>query len=167
MGDGLYSFNWYGSVGAGQHHRARVSEDGPLIDAIRAYLKDNPRYGFGLLFGGALKPRGWGKTRSWRVYTSLKLNRPRRGKKRLPDRIRDRMEIPALANHTWSEFISAALRDWAVRHGVELLHIQPGKPTQNALIERFNRTFCREVLDRYVFTGIPEVRHMTENWRHR
>ncbi|MBB5356986.1 transposase InsO family protein [Rhodanobacter sp. ANJX3] len=35
------------------------------------------------------------------------------------------------------EFIRAALRQWALHHGVELLHIQPGKPNQNAYIERF------------------------------
>ncbi|QAU25536.1 hypothetical protein EO087_13680 [Dyella sp. M7H15-1] len=39
---------------------------------------------------------------------------------------------------------------------MELIHLQPGKPTQNAYIERFNRTFCTEVLGRYVF--IPPQR---------
>ncbi|SOO21054.1 hypothetical protein XFF6992_510010 [Xanthomonas citri pv. fuscans] len=48
------------------------------------------------------------------------------------------------------EFISAALRQWAQQHGVTLIHIPPGKPTQNAYIERFNRIFRTEVLDRFV-----------------
>ncbi|AKC80628.1 transposase [Xanthomonas arboricola] len=65
------------------------------------------------------------------------------------------------------EFISAALRQWAQQHGVTLIHIQPGKPTQNAYIERFNRTFRTEVLDRFVFTTLDEVRRMAEDWRHR
>lgn len=65
------------------------------------------------------------------------------------------------------EFISAALGQWAKQHGIELVHIQPGKPTQNAYIERFNRTFRTEVLDRYVFTALDEVRRMAEDWRHR
>jgi putative transposase len=38
---------------------------------------------------------------------------------------------------------------------------------QNAYIERFNRTFRTEVLDRYVFTSLDEVRRMTEDWRQR
>ena len=37
---------------------------------------------------------------------------------------------------------------------------------QNAYIERFNRTFRTEVLDRYVFTTLAEVRRMTEDWQH-
>lgn len=61
----------------------------------------------------------------------------------------------------------SALMGWAHRHGVDLVHIQPGNPTQNAYIERFNRTYRTEVLDRYVFTSLPEVRRMTEDWRHR
>ena len=49
------------------------------------------------------------------------------------------------------EFISTILADWAEDHTVDLEFIQPGKPTQNAYIERSNRTYCDEVLTMYVF----------------
>ncbi len=45
------------------------------------------------------------------------------------------------------EFISLALAEWAEKHTVQLEFIQPGKPTQNAFIERFNRTYRTEILD--------------------
>jgi putative transposase len=45
------------------------------------------------------------------------------------------------------EFISLALAEWAEQHAVKLEFIQPGKPTQNAFIERFNRTYRTEILD--------------------
>jgi putative transposase len=62
------------------------------------------------------------------------------------------------------ELISADLEAWARQHGVRLLFIQPGKPNQNAYIERFNRTYRNEVLDCYVFETLDEVRRMTTDW---
>ena len=62
------------------------------------------------------------------------------------------------------EFISTTLADWAEEHAVDLEFIQPGKPTQNSYIERFNRTYRYEVLNMYVFKTLSEVRTITEEW---
>lgn len=62
------------------------------------------------------------------------------------------------------EPISHALTTWCEQHGVVLQHIQPGKLNQNAYIERFNRTYRREVLDAYVFASLAQVRVETETW---
>ena len=62
------------------------------------------------------------------------------------------------------EFISATLAEWAEDHDVELEFIQPGKPTQNSYIERFNRTYRDEILNMYVFRTLAEVRELTEHW---
>ena len=50
------------------------------------------------------------------------------------------------------ELLSQILVDWCERRGVALRYIQPGKPNQNAFIERFNKTYRNEVLDAYLFT---------------
>jgi putative transposase len=39
------------------------------------------------------------------------------------------------------EFLSGELETWAIAAGMRIQHIQPGKPNQNAFIERFNRTY--------------------------
>lgn len=62
------------------------------------------------------------------------------------------------------EFVSSALAKWATQHHVSLAFIQPGKPAQNAYIERFNRTFRQDVLDLYVFTTLNEVRRLSTQW---
>ena len=62
------------------------------------------------------------------------------------------------------ELISSALANWAKQRGVDLVHIQPGKPAQNAYIERFNRTFREDILDAHVFETLEEVRVLVEPW---
>ena len=62
------------------------------------------------------------------------------------------------------EFISTTLAEWAEEHAIILEFIQPGTPTQNAYVERFNRTYRDEILNMYVFKTLNEVRELIENW---
>ena len=63
------------------------------------------------------------------------------------------------------EFLADAMKTWGAQHHIHLHFIQPGKPNQNAYIERFNRSFRTEVLDAWVFTSLDEVRDVSEEWR--
>jgi putative transposase len=62
------------------------------------------------------------------------------------------------------EFISSALAEWAEEHRIKLDFIEPGTPTQNSFVERFNRTYREEVLNMYAFKTLTEVREITERW---
>ncbi|PTA87762.1 IS3 family transposase [Kluyvera sp. Nf5] len=62
------------------------------------------------------------------------------------------------------ELILLTLAQWAEEHGVMLEFIRPGKPTQDAFIERFNRTYRTEILDFYQFRTLNEAREITERW---
>jgi putative transposase len=63
------------------------------------------------------------------------------------------------------EFLAKIFKDWAKKHNIIIHYIQPGKPAQNAFIERFNRTFRTEVLDAYWFDTIAEVRAISGDWQ--
>jgi transposase InsO family protein len=43
-------------------------------------------------------------------------------------------------------------------HAFELKFIQPGKPTQNGYVERFNRSFRQGVLDAFIFSDLNQVK---------
>jgi putative transposase len=62
------------------------------------------------------------------------------------------------------EFISSVFTNWCHKHRIEIHYIQPGKPTQNAYIERFNRTYRSEILDKYRFESLAEVRELSYQW---
>ena len=64
------------------------------------------------------------------------------------------------------EFISHTLQQWCSENQITLQYIQPGKPMQNAYIERKNGSIRKELLNTYLFYSLAEVRIMTEEWRH-
>lgn len=207
----------------------RLDRDAEIIAALTALVAELPQWGFGLCFLH-LRNAGhrWNRKRVLRVYRQLRLHLPRRAKKRVPTRVRQPLDAPAILNRVWGvdfmsnqlytgprfrtmnvldegnrealaveaawsfpavrvvaildqlvaihgapdalrldngpEWISEAVRTWAAQHGVQLRFIQPGKPTQNAYIERFNGTYRKEVLDAYIFGSLADVRYETERW---
>jgi putative transposase len=62
------------------------------------------------------------------------------------------------------EFTSVYFENWCHKHRIQIKFTQPGKPTQNAFIERFNRSYRSEVLDLRRFESVEQVRQITHEW---
>lgn len=62
------------------------------------------------------------------------------------------------------EFIAQPFVDWAAEHRIAIHYIQPGKPDQNAYIERFNRSYRTEVLNAHLFESTTELQALTDTW---
>ena len=62
------------------------------------------------------------------------------------------------------EFIAKITANWSLMHTIEFKYIQPGKPTQNAFVERFNGSYRRGVLNKYIFEDLQQVREQTQIW---
>lgn len=62
------------------------------------------------------------------------------------------------------EFISHEFQEWCTGNGINIMFSQPGCPTPNSYIERFNGFYRRAVLDAYIFRTLDEVREITDKW---
>jgi putative transposase len=84
---------------------------------------------------------------------------------RVLERLKEQRGVPDVIRvDNGPEFLSEAFTDWCRTNGVLIQYIQPGKPNQNAYIERFNRTYRSEVLNLYLFRSLHEVREITSRW---
>jgi putative transposase len=87
----------------------RPKDDTATITVIQDYVRDNPGHGFDKLYPAVRRP-AMGKCRLYRVYKALKLNHKRRGKRRLPARVKAPLVVPVRPNEIWSaDFMSDAL----------------------------------------------------------
>ncbi len=65
---------------------------------------------------------------------------------------------------TGTEMTSIKFIEWCASHGVEIAYIQSGKPTQNAYIEQFNRSYRTKRLSPTLFATLDQVREMSWAW---
>ncbi len=187
-----------------------VARDAEVIAALQAIVTEEQRWGFWKCHD-RLRAQGfcWNHKRTWRVYCQLRLNLPRRTKRRVPQRVRQPLWVEPRMNAVWAldfmrdtlysgkvfrtlnvideanrgalgidvatsipaarvvafvgqmidlhgrpdaircdngpELTSQCFTDWCRDQDIEIRFIQPGKPDQNAYIERFNRTYREEV----------------------
>ena len=209
--------------------RSSAARDAAVISVLNDMVAKRPRWGFWKCFDRMrIEGHPWNHKRVHRVYCALRLNLPRRTKRRLPTRQPLPLDAPAELNRIWSldfmhdtlydgrrfrtfnvlddsnrealgievatsipsqrvirvmnqmielhgrpealrldngtELTSHAFVDWAKEREIELRFIEPGKPNQNAFIERFNKTYRTEVLNAYVFESVEQVQQITDDW---
>lgn len=85
---------------------------------------------------------------------------------RVLERLKESRGLPEMIRvDNGPEFISRKFDQWCKVNKIKLVFIQPGKPTQNAYVERCNKSIREELLNAWVFKSLDEVRDKVEKWR--
>ena len=85
---------------------------------------------------------------------------------RVLDELKCRRGVPAgIRGDNGPEFAGKMLDLWAYCSNVTLAFSRPGKPTDNAFMERFNGRLRAECLDPRWFLCLQDLRSGTESWR--
>lgn len=89
----------------------RAVRDAEVVDALNEKVENHPRWGFWKCFDRIrLDGKLWNHKRVHRVYCEMKLNLPRRTKKRIPTREHRPMIVEERPNAVWAiDFMSDAL----------------------------------------------------------
>jgi putative transposase len=81
------------------------------------------------------------------------------------ERLRGQHRLPrVLRTDNGPAFLGEQFTAWAKEAGMAIQYIQPGRPNQNAYVERFNRTYREELLDQHLFARLEDVREATCWW---
>jgi putative transposase len=94
-----------------QFYYSSKRDDTVIIEALQELAYKHPSYGFRKLFA-YLRRSGkvWNHKKVYRVYKLLKLNKKRRGKRRLPARVKQPLQQQTALNSSWSmDFMSDSL----------------------------------------------------------
>jgi len=92
-------------------YQPRPNPDQEVVKLLLELAQGRPEQGFGKLFQRLRRlDHKWNHKRVYRIYCSLKLNKRRKGKKRLPTRTPAPLQVSTAMNECWSaDFTSDAL----------------------------------------------------------
>lgn len=62
------------------------------------------------------------------------------------------------------EFTSKRFQSWLKDRKIKWSKIEKGSPWQNAIVERFNRTYREDILDANLFYNINQAQKITDEW---
>lgn len=97
------------------------------------------------------------------VFTNISI--PARRATAYLDRVIEKYGKPKrIRGDNGPEMMSKWFRLWLAENQIEWSAIPKGSPQQNAVVERFNRTYREDVLDANVFYSIEHAQSLTEEW---
>ena len=99
------------SLPRSQFYYRSSKDDQEVIEALQDLAFKHPSYGFRKLFAYIRRSgKNWNHKKVYRVYKLLKLNKKRKGKRRLPARVKQPLTQQTAVNSSWSmDFMSDSM----------------------------------------------------------